>query len=217
MVFVKAHTLDKKIAEDAEQCAAKCWWEAHDEKNYTKAGDLFAEQEKIITTYAGNKPAKSRDIANCFALTLQKYDNFTEVLKTGGGELGDLEGQLSEMLFDVYKTLGANAEAARHNMEWWTSFARMRLAQKLMAKAQTDAEKISAKDQHSRYEAHMVRHMTAEHATRYGFENETAERLVKRLLLTEEPHNKHEWGAVEVGLKIYYVELLSELAKQKSK
>ena len=212
--------ITKKITKDAEQCASKCWWEAHDKKDYTKAGDLFAKQEKIIATYAGNKPVELEiKIANCFALTLQTYDNFTKILKTGEGTIEDLEKQLTEMLFDVHQTLdtnvkaaGRNAEAARHNMEWWMALARMRLAQKLMAKAQTDAEKVSAKNQYRIYDERMVWHITAEHKARYGFDDKNAEKIVKAFLKTEQSHNSKDYIRAKQLLKPYYIALFSALS-----
>ncbi len=214
MVFVKAHALEG-IIKDAEQCAAKCWWEAHDKKNYVKAGDLFAEQEEIIAKYAGNKPAKPRDIADCFALTLQKYDNFTDILKTGDGELGDLEGQLREMLFGVYKTLNVNVEAARHNIEWWVSFARMRLAQKQMATVRNEFKKDDAEYQHNKYGAIMFQHMAAEHKARYDFDEDTAKGLASlELSAAFLGHNKRDYVKAKQLLKMYYMELFSNLAKK---
>jgi hypothetical protein len=98
-------------------------------------------------------------------------------------------------------------------MEWWMAFARKRLAQKLMAKAQTDAEKASAKNQYSIYDEHMVWHITAEHKARYGFDDKNAEKVVKAFLKTEQSHNSKDYIKAKQLLKTYYIELFSALAE----
>jgi hypothetical protein len=100
-------------------------------------------------------------------------------------------------------------------MEWWISFARMKLAQKLISEAQTDAEKVSAKNQCSRYDEHMVWHITAEHKARYGFDEKTVEDIVS--LLKPAIYlglNKKDWIKARQLLKNYYVKLFSNLNKK---
>ncbi|MEM2874187.1 MAG: hypothetical protein QW063_01950 [Candidatus Nanoarchaeia archaeon] len=194
----------EEIAMDAKLCATNCWWEAHDRKAYTEAGQYFAAQEEIIAKYCCSKPDINR-VAATFAIALRAYDMFINFLNTGEGKRDECEATVMNSLLAVYKTLDTNLEAARYNADWWKNFARYRIALKIKDKEES----------YKRYFNEVIYNLILEHKARYNLDFDTATGVACLLLSAIHLSCKKNWDAVKRFLTLYYNELFLAIEQQK--
>ncbi len=199
----------EEITKSAEAYAMNCWWQAHDEKDWEKVKDHIVISESVLFRYT-KKSFDAKLVGDSFVEALKAYDAFTEVLKKEGPynsyNIKFAEGKVRKHLEKFYSALAEqkSSELASATTGWWANFARSRMFCKIN---NIEGYENAGKD--------VITNLTQEHKIRYGFDEDVAKGLAHLMhAACDLGHNKRDWDKTKQLLKVYYIELLSNLANK---
>ena len=197
----------QQILADSKECAENVWWQVLDEKNFERARENFIVVEGIISKYAGTKP--NLELAsNKFIGALVAYDKFAESAKSGIINI-NFRQEIEQNFAQIYAAMGLNPKIATHSANWWTYFARARVA-----------DKKNDTHWYKEYHTVLVQNLADEHRKRYALNNDQAEGLASLMLAAMHlGHNTSpkNWEKVGQYMESYYRELFTILAERKEK
>lgn len=199
----------EQITKAAEAYSMNCWWQAHDEKDWEKVKDKIVTSERVLLRYK-DKSFDAKLVGDSFVEALKAYDAFTDVLKKedphGSYVTNVEENKVREHLEKFYSALGEQkySELADATAGWWISWAKSMMFYKL---DDIDGYENADKD--------LMASLTDEHTIRFGFDEDIAKGLAHLMhAACNLGHNKRDWDKAKQLLKVYYIELLSNLTKQ---
>ena len=213
----------EQIAKDAEFCAAASWWQAHDMGSYTVAGELFVKQEKVISKYAGNEITNPQGVAVSFALALHHYDYYTKQLRLNTKKAKSALNKILEYLTRAYSQLGIehSKKLAKATLNWWTSFAKAKLATKAleeMAVFESKRKEIPIVfEKYQTFYTKVFEAIFGEHIIKYSQKLDVNEaRGLTCLMLAAGclGHEQKDWAKAHELQTTYYKELFTALSKK---